>query len=91
MMWQDSVERVDRKVDANFKWTVGVFGAGFMALLSAFAAGFVLLSGRVESVATRVEDGNARVLARLDTVSAQVADLRIDVAVLKANRAAQRR
>ena len=40
MDWQPAINRVDDKVESNFKWTVGIFGGGFMALLAAFASAF---------------------------------------------------
>lgn len=77
MSWQEAVRRVDDKVDSNFKWVIGVFGGGFMALLVAFASGFLILSERVES-------GNEKIATKLEAISQQIGVVNTDVAVLKA-------
>ncbi len=77
MSWQEAVRRVDEKVDGNFKWVLGVYGAGFMILLAAFASGYVLLSHQIE-------DGNTKLLTKLDGLTSSAADIRTDIAVLKA-------
>ena len=76
MTWQDAVQRVDDKVDDNFKWVIGIFGAGFMVLLAAFASAFLILSGDIRS-------GNEKLAVKLDTISTQIGDVKTDVAVLK--------
>lgn len=76
MTWQDAVQRVDAKVDSNFKWVIGVFGAGFMVLLAAFASAFLILTDDIQS-------GNEKIAVKLDTISAQISDVKTDVAILK--------
>jgi len=54
-------KRLDEKIDGNFKWVVGVYGAGFILLVSAFAAGFLVLQSETRA-------GFDRVSAKLDVV-----------------------
>lgn len=76
MSWQDAVQRIDGKVDGNFKFVLTALGGGFVFLMVALATGYLLLAGKIE-------DGNSRVLAKLEAISTQIADLKTDVAVLQ--------
>ena len=57
--------------------TIGIFGGGFMTLLVAFAAGFLILLARVD-------DSRDKVSLKLDAISAQIGEVKTDMAVMKA-------
>jgi hypothetical protein len=60
------------KVDGNFKWVLGIFGAGFMALLVAFASGYLALSAQIADVHRGVQEIAVAVAALKDRADQQI-------------------
>lgn len=74
--WQTAVETRLGELRGDVRGVLNFVAAGAVALLVGLITSYLILS-------SRIDEGNNRIVSKLDAISAQVADVKTDIAVLK--------